>query len=103
MSWDSLFQSPIKTAIKKNMFAILKDRYPKHDDFLERIAALLQTKQDIESFNALVADLYEIGYIKSTEDHREILKKLGYNVKIVPQEQAPQKESNTIFPQEKSG
>jgi hypothetical protein len=85
------------------MFEILQDRYPKHDEFLERIASSFQTEADIKSFNSLVADLYEMGYLKATNDHRKTLKELGYSTQVVPQPERPKKDTPTIFPQEKSG
>jgi hypothetical protein len=86
------------------MHSILQDRYPKHDEFIERLAFNLQTQKDWERFNSFVADLYEMGYFKATNDYQDVLGKAGYNVKVIPQPTETDDDgSNRIFPQEKSG
>ena len=104
MSWGKLAQNAQGIALRKHMFSILKDRYPKHDEFIERLAFNLQTQKDFERFNNFIADLYEMGYFKATEDYREVLEKVGYDVQVVPQTIETEDDgSNRIFPQEKSG
>lgn len=69
--------------IKKNIFEILKDRFKKNENILDRILYYLATEQDVKDFNALIADIYEIAYLKCVDDNRKKLEELGYTVKIV--------------------
>jgi hypothetical protein len=69
--------------IKKNIFEILKDRFKKNENILDRILFYLATEQDVKDFNSLVADIYEIAYLKCVEDNRNKLEQLGYKVKVV--------------------
>jgi len=80
-----IMANPKGYVIKKFMFEILKERYPKHEDFLERVGHFIVTDSDIEAFRKFIVDIYEIAYLKAVEDHREQLAKAGLKVKIVPE------------------
>jgi len=69
--------------IKKNIFEILKERFSRNENILDRILYHLATDQDIKDFNKLVADIYEVAYTKCVEDHRKKFQELGYKVNIV--------------------
>lgn len=69
-------------AIKKMMFEFLKERYSKNDQIIERLAGVLQTDRDTQEFIKLMIDVYEAGYMKSVEDHRDQLTKAGIQVKV---------------------
>jgi hypothetical protein len=69
--------------IKKNIFEILKERFSRNENVLDRILYHLATEQDIKDFNKLVADIYEVAYTKCVEDHRKKFEELGYKVNIV--------------------
>jgi len=69
--------------IKKNIFEILKERFSRNENILDRILYHLATDQDIKDFNKLVADIYEVAYTKCVEDHRKKFEELGYKVNIV--------------------
>ena len=69
--------------IKKNIFEILKERFSRNENILDRILYHLATEQDIKDFNKLVADIYEVAYTKCVEDHRKKFEELGYKVNIV--------------------
>ena len=98
-NWSSLAR-PQAYVIKKYMFDLLQERYPKHDELLDRISSQLITKSDIEGFGNLVSDIYEVAYTKCAADHSEALSKKGYKATIVP----GSPEGKKIFNQsEKSG
>lgn len=69
--------------IKKNIFEILKDRFQKNENILDRILYYLATEQDVKEFNALIADIYEIAYLKCVNDNRKKFEELGFQVKVV--------------------
>ena len=64
------------------MFEILKEKYPKHEILLERIGSALQTDKDLKEFFSLIIDVYEVGFMKAVDEHKEQLQKLGLGVKI---------------------
>lgn len=84
MNWLEYFGNPRNHMLKKTMYDVLKDRYPKNEEIIERISSVLITENDSQSFMKLVSDIYEIAYLKSVEDHREQLEKMGLKAKVVP-------------------
>ena len=96
-SWVQMMSNPQGHVIKKYMAEILKDKFPPHQEILERISTNLITHGDMQAFGKLVSDIYQIGYLKAIAEHEEVLNRLGYKVKLT------QPVENTIFPQEKSG
>ncbi len=79
-----MLANPKGIAVKKMMYEFLKERYGKNDQIIERLTTALQTEADIQAFVKLVMDVYETGYMRAVEDHREQLQKIGLQVKIVP-------------------
>jgi len=69
--------------IKKNIFEILKERFSRNENILDRILYHLATDQDVKDLNILIADIYEVAYTKCVEDHRKKFEELGYKVNIV--------------------
>lgn len=82
-SWLNL-RNPAVLIMKKYLADILKERFPKHVEIIERIGLAMQTDKDIDSLGKLVADLYEVGYYKAVNDYQAQLANLGYNIKIGP-------------------
>ena len=82
-NWFS-FRNPAGIILKQHLFEILQERFLKHEELIERIGLALQTEKDLQLFGNLVADIYEVGYMKATSDYKQELSKLGYNVKITP-------------------
>ena len=81
-SISSLFTDPKIQQIKKLVFEISKTKYVENEEIIERLCSLILTKHDGDKFIKLIMDIYESGYKKSVNDHKEILEKLGYSVKI---------------------
>jgi len=67
---------------KKVMFELVKERYQSNEPIIEKLSTTLSSEKEVKEFFKLATDLYEIGYLKSVEDHREQLKKLGLNARI---------------------
>lgn len=82
-NWIEQFINPQGTALKRYLYEILKDKYPKHHDIVERIASNLQTEKDLQNFGALVVELFEMAYAKAVEDYKAELGRMGYKVDIV--------------------
>lgn len=96
-----LFQNPQSITIKKYLFEILKDKYPKNEKFIDRLASNISTKEDYEGLSMLIADIFETGFLRSVDQYKEQLSKMGMRVNIVPEEKPIN--SKKIFDQEKSG
>jgi len=80
--------NPKTFAIKKYMFEILHQKYPEHEQIVERMANSIMTEKDFTDFNKLVAAIYETGYLKAVNDYRDQLAKMGLKVSVVPEKKA---------------
>jgi hypothetical protein len=99
-NWLQYLRNPYGIATKKHLLGILQDRYTTHEKFIDRLTTVLATQEDIESFSKLIVDLYELGFLRATEQYREQLSEKGYQLNIVK----PKPSAQPIFPQsEKSG
>ena len=81
-NWLNFLSNPRSHYIKKSMFEILKERYGKNEQILERLSNHLIVEKDLKDFLAMIIDVYEIGFFTAVEDQKEPLKKLGLGVKI---------------------
>ena len=96
--WMQALTNPMGHVVKKYVFDILQERYGKHEDVLERISRSLVTRNDMENFGRLVAEIYEAGFFKAVNENKEAWEKLGY--KPVIKKSAPSPDSQpTIFSQ----
>jgi|694.fasta_scaffold66360_2 hypothetical protein len=68
--------------IKKNIFEILKERFSRNENLLDRILHYTVTEKDIKDLNQFVADIYEVAYLKCVDDHKKKFEELGYQVKV---------------------
>ena len=80
-----MLMNPKSQHVKKVMFEILKERYGKNENIIERLSAALVTDNDMKDFFNLVTNIYEAAYFKCVEDHKEQLKKAGLAVNVVPE------------------
>jgi hypothetical protein len=80
--WMNFMSNPQAHFIKKTMFELLRDRYTKHEQIVERVSHSLVTEKDTREFMQMMVDIYEIGFMKAVEEQREKLAQLGYGVKI---------------------
>ena len=81
-NWMNFMANPTAHYIKRSMFQLLKDKYQKHEQIVERISHSLVTEKDSADFLAMMVDAYEIGFMKAVEEQRDKLAKLGFGVKI---------------------
>jgi hypothetical protein len=85
--------NPVVTILRTHLSRILNERYPKHDNLVERIGSGL-TQADTQLFGSLIADIYETGYFKAMGDYEKELRKLGYKVNLTSE---AEKISTSIF------
>ena len=85
-SWMDYLNNPRGNLLKKAMFEILKERYAKNEQIVERMSVALATEGDMNDFMKLITDVYEIAYLKAVNDHKEQLQKIGLTARIVPSE-----------------
>jgi len=90
--------NPISAAVKRYLFEMLKEKYIKNEKFIDRISSLMVTKDDYESLAALMADLYESGFIRAVDQYKGQLSKMGLKVEIVAEEKT--KQDKKIFNQD---
>lgn len=79
---SNFFADPKIQQIKKLCYEIAKNKYSENEEILDRLISSIVTKHDAEKFVKFIMDIYESGYKKSVDDHKNILEKLGYSVKI---------------------
>jgi hypothetical protein len=82
-SWMDYFSNPRGHFVKKTMFDVLQERYAQNEQIIERLSIALQTEDDLKAFFKMVGDIYEIGYLKSVNDHKEQLQKAGLIARVV--------------------
>lgn len=96
--WSQVLGSPASYHIKKYLFDVLKERYHSNEAFIDRLSSIIHTSEDIEGLGKLVSDLYELGYLKSVEDHKEMLSKRGLKATIKPEVSVEMEDKHRIFP-----
>lgn len=82
-SWMDYMSNPRGHYLKKTMFDVLQERFAANEQIIERMGVTLLTENDLNSFMKLVADIYEMAYMKAVNDHKEQLQKAGLVAKIV--------------------
>ena len=65
------------------MFDLIKEKYYKNEQIIDRLGTMLANDNDMKSFFTLVTDVYETAYMKSVQDHKEQLTQLGLTATIV--------------------
>lgn len=79
--------NPKSHYLKKIMFDILQERYSQNESIIDRLSVMLLTESDLSSFLKLITDTYELGYIKSVNDHKSALEKIGLSATVVSPDQ----------------
>jgi len=88
-------------ASKKYLYEIIQERYTeKHDKLMERICHNLITEDDLTDFGKLLVDVYESGYFRAVEDHKDALENMGLKATVKKQDNVNHPK---IFQSEKSG
>ena len=83
MNWMNQFNNLNGNYIKKVMFELIKEKYYKNEQIIDRLGTMLANESDMKSFFTLVTDVYETAYMKSVQDHKEQLTQLGLTATIV--------------------
>ena len=83
MNWMNQFNNLNGNYIKKVMFELIKEKYYKNEQIIDRLGTMLANESDKKSFFTLVTDVYETAYMKSVQDHKEQLTQLGLTATIV--------------------
>jgi hypothetical protein len=78
----------LQYAAKKYLFDLLQEKYGEHEMIIARTTHYLATEKDVYDFTKMVADAFERGYLKAVADYKDQLTKLGYQVKVVPENQS---------------
>lgn len=77
--------NPQAVAIKKYLFEILRERYARSSGYIDRLALGTMTREDYESLGALVADIYESGFMRAVDQYKSQMARLGMKVEVVPE------------------
>jgi len=91
--------NPRGVALKQYLYQLLKDRYGNHEDMVERLIHVVRTDGDLEALGRMFIDSYEMGFIAATDQYRDILNKMGYNVNIEAKQEESCPECKPIFRQ----
>jgi hypothetical protein len=100
--WAQLLSNAATMHIKRYLYDVLKDRFPRNELFIDRLVAAMQTNADIEGLGKFVVDVFEIGYLKAMKDQEEALKKCGLKATIKAEIPEDFVEKNNIFPNQSS-
>jgi len=82
-SWMDYMSNPRGHYLKKTMFEVLQERYAQNEQIIERMGVTLLTESDLTAFMKMVADIYEMAYLKAVSDHKEQLQKAGLVARVV--------------------
>lgn len=64
------------------MFSVLQEKYGESEPIIDRLGLSLVTEDDIRGFFKMIVNVYETGYMKAVEDHKEQLKQMGLEARI---------------------
>ncbi len=81
-NWLNFMSNPMAHHIKRSMFELLKERYGKHEQIVERVGHTLITENDMKNFLAMIIDVYELGFMRAIDEQKDKLAKLGLGVRI---------------------
>lgn len=81
-NWDQIVR-PYGFAGKKLLFEVLKDRYGKHEDIIDRITDVIHSEKDYKLLGQLIVDIYEKGFLNAVEQHRSVMEQQGLSVNVV--------------------
>jgi hypothetical protein len=82
MSWFDFLRNPNEIYIKKYIFDILQEKYGKHEKFVEQFSKKITSKEELEDFGKLIAEIYECGFLKAFNDYKKQIEKFGYKIEI---------------------
>jgi len=80
--------NPRSFTLKKWFAELLKEKYPPHNDTIERVSLALVTEKDLKEFGNLITEIYESGYRRAIGDYKEEAQKLGLKISVVAPKQS---------------
>jgi hypothetical protein len=75
--------NPRTFTLKKWLIDLLKDKYPPHDNIVERVSTVFATDKDLEDFGKLITQVYECAYFRAVSEYKKEIEKLGLRIDIV--------------------
>ena len=75
--------NPTLFTLRKWLSELIKEKYQKHDNIVERISASLVTNSDVSEFGLLITDIYETAYRKAVTDYKDQFEKMGVKINVV--------------------
>ena len=94
-NWLQHLNNPLGWGVKKFMFEMLQDKFVKHEETIDGLSQSINTGKDYQAFGALVADIYEVGFMEAIKQHKSELEKAGLGVSVVPGRQPQEKEDKS--------
>ena len=82
MNWMEYLSNPKLNYLKQSMFSVLQEKYGESEPIIDRLGLSLVTEDDIRGFFKMIVNVYETGYMKAVEDHKEQLKQMGLEARI---------------------
>lgn len=98
---ESMMGQMYSHGIKKFIFEIIKENYSKNELAIDEISKMVSSPKSYQQLGDLLAAIYQAGFVKAVEEHKELLKQRGYEATIIADPTS--RKSKSIFPQEKSG
>ena len=91
-NWLHHLNNPLGWGVKKFMFEMLQSKFAQHEETIDGLSQSINTEKDYQSFGALVADIYEVGFMEAIKQNKSELEKIGMGVKIIPAQQQKKEE-----------
>jgi len=88
--------NPRSFTLKKWFAGILQERFPRHENTVERVATAIVTEADLEAFGKLMGDLFEVGYMKAVNDYRDEFERMGVKITIGTKSESPPEEPQSV-------
>jgi hypothetical protein len=94
-NWLQHLNNPLGWGMKKFMFDMLQDKFATHEETIDRLSQSINTGKDYQAFGALVADIYEVGFMEAIKQHKSELEKAGLGVNVVPGKSQEKEDKST--------
>jgi hypothetical protein len=98
-----VLNNPFGGALHRMFHQLVGNQYAAHQETIDRLARDIRSSRDYEALSSALVAVYEAGFLRSVEQHKEILAKLGYQVTVVKEELPPTGGKDIFAQSEKSG
>lgn len=86
--WFQQMSSPFQYGLKKYLYELMPETYSKNEEMINKLTEVIKSEKDYRLFGQFISDFYQVAYMKSVEDHKEQLEKLGYKIKFTQPEKS---------------